>query len=176
MIYLQIIKLLCFLIVVVLVISVTLNKSPLAFFTGLGALTALIAVVFKDAILGFIASVQLTAYDIIRIGDWIEMPKYGADGDVLEITLSTIKVQNFDKTVSTIPTYAILADSFKNWSDMRKAGGRRIKRAIYIDMNTIKVCTAEMLKRFEVPTVGRPDRLLDPMISRNKHGVHSAHQ
>jgi miniconductance mechanosensitive channel len=105
--------------------------------------------VFKDSILGLVASVQLSSNDMVRIGDWIEMPKYGADGDVIDVTLHTVKVQNWDKTITTIPAYSLISNSFKNWRGMTESGGRRIKRAIYIDMASIKFCTKEMLNRFE---------------------------
>ena len=115
----------------------------------MGAMTAILLLVFKDSILGLVASIQLTSNDMVRIGDWIEMPKYGADGDVIDVTLHTVKVQNWDKTITTIPSYALISDSFKNWRGMAESGGRRIKRAIYIDLTSIKFCTSEMLDRFE---------------------------
>jgi miniconductance mechanosensitive channel len=105
--------------------------------------------VFKDSILGLVASFQVSANDMVRIGDWIEMPNYGADGDVIDISLNTVKVQNWDKTISTIPTYALVSDPVKNWRGMAESGGRRIQRAIHIDMHTVKFCTEEMLDRFE---------------------------
>jgi miniconductance mechanosensitive channel len=104
--------------------------------------------IFRDAILGFVAGIQLSANRMVAHGDWIEMPKYGADGDVLEVTLTTVKVQNWDKTITTIPTYALISESFKNWRGMQKSGGRRIKRAVSIDMNSIRFCDEEMLERF----------------------------
>jgi miniconductance mechanosensitive channel len=104
--------------------------------------------VFKDTILGFVASIQLSGHDMIRIGDWIEMPKYGADGDVIEVSINTVKVRNWDKTITTIPTYGLVSDAFKNWRGMSESGGRRIKRALHIDMSSIKFCTDEMLERF----------------------------
>jgi len=131
----------------ILVISALLNKSPMYFLTGLGAMTAVLLLVFKDSILGFVASIQLTAYDMVRIGDWIEMPNYGADGDVIDISLNTIKVKNFDKTIVTIPSYALLTSGVKNWRGMSESGGRRIKRAIHIDTNSIKFCSKEMLQQ-----------------------------
>lgn len=104
--------------------------------------------IFKDAILGFVAGIQLSANRMVANGDWIEMPKYGANGDIIEIALTTVKVQNWDKTITTIPTYALITESFKNWRGMSESGGRRIKRSISIDMNTIQFCTEEMLQRF----------------------------
>jgi len=147
--YVQVAKIFVYLITIVLVITTLLDRSPWAFLSGLGALTAVIMLVFKDTILGFVASIQLVSYDMVRQGDWIEMPKYGADGDVIDVTLNTVKVQNWDKTISTIPTYALVSDTFRNWRGMQDSGGRRIKRAIVIDLNTIRFCSEEMLERFE---------------------------
>jgi miniconductance mechanosensitive channel len=132
----------------VFLISIVLNKTPVYFLSGLGAMTAVLMLIFKDAILGFVAGIQLTVNKMVSHGDWIEMPRYGADGDVLEITLTTVKVQNWDKTITMIPTYALIGESFKNWRGMQESGGRRIKRAVNINLNTIKFCTEEMLERF----------------------------
>ncbi len=132
----------------IFVISTLLNKSPLSLITLLGGLTAITMLVFKDTILGFVAGVQLSANDMIREGDWIEMPKYGADGDVIEVTVNTVKVRNWDKTISTIPTYALISDSFKNWRGMDESDGRRIKRSICIDMNTVRFADEIMLAGF----------------------------
>jgi len=147
--YVQVAQIVLVLITAVLIISRFLDKSPWALLSGIGALTAVVMLVFKDSILGFVASVQLTSNDMVRRGDWIEMPKYGADGDVIDVSLHTVKVQNWDKTISTIPTYQLMQDSFKNWRGMSESGGRRIKRALYIDMNSIRFCDEEMLRRFE---------------------------
>ena len=146
--YLQVIKLFIYIVAGILIVSIILNKSPWGFLTGLGAMTAIILLVFKDTILGLVASVQISAYDSIRLGDWIEMPKYGVDGDVIMMSLNQIRVQNWDKTIVTVPTYAVLTDSVKNWRGMSESGGRRIKRHINIDINTIKFCNQEMLDRF----------------------------
>ncbi len=146
--FIQILKVAVYFISIILIISVALNKTPLYFFSGLGALMAILLLVFKDAILGFVAGIQLAANKMVATGDWIAMPKYGADGDVLEVALTTVKVQNWDKTVTTIPTYALISESFKNWRGMQLSGGRRIKRSINIDINTIKFCTEEMIERF----------------------------
>jgi len=132
----------------VMVIAVVLDRSPIYLLSGLGALTAVLMLVFKDPILGFAAGMQLISNRMLKNGDWIEMPKYGADGDVLDITLTTVKVRNWDNTITTIPTYALINDSFKNWRGMQESGGRRIKRALHIDMNTIRFCTPDMLERF----------------------------
>jgi miniconductance mechanosensitive channel len=133
----------------ILIIAHLRDVSALKFLGGLGALSAIVLLVFKDSILGLVASIQVSANDMVQVGDWIEMPKYGADGDVIDISLNTVKVQNWDKTISTIPTYALVADPVKNWRGMSESGGRRIKRAVNIDMNTAKFCTEEMLDRFE---------------------------
>ncbi len=146
--YVQIVQIILFVMVAILVISKLLGRSPIGILTGFGAMTAILLLVFKDTILGLVASLQLSFNDMVRKGDWIEMPKYGADGDVIDMTLYSVKVQNWDKTISTIPTYALMTDSFKNWRGMSESGGRRIKRSINIDMTSIKFCDEEMLKRF----------------------------
>lgn len=125
------------------------DKSPVVLISGIGALTALTTLIFKDSIVGFVAGMQLTWNDMLRIGDWIEMTKYGADGDVIDISLNTVKVQNFDKTIVTIPTYALVSDSFKNWRGMKEIGARRIKRSFNIDITSIKFCTDEMLEKYK---------------------------
>jgi miniconductance mechanosensitive channel len=125
-----------------------LGQSPWGLFSVLGGLTAVILLVFKDTILGFVAGVQLSANNMVEVGDWIEMPKYGADGDVIEVTLNTVKVQNWDKTISTIPPYALITDSFKNWRGMSESGGRRIKRSVNLDMNSIHFVDEAMVQRF----------------------------
>ncbi|MEL7312575.1 MAG: mechanosensitive ion channel domain-containing protein, partial [Pseudomonadota bacterium] len=112
--------------------------SPLLFFSGLGALTAVLLLVFKDTILSLVASVQITTSGIVRVGDWVEMPQYGADGDVIDIALHTVRIQNWDKTVTTIPTHRFISDAFKNWRYMSSSGGRRIKRAINIDLGSVR--------------------------------------
>lgn len=153
--YLQVVKIVLAIGAAVLAISILLNQSPLILLTGLGAMTAVLLLVFKDTILGLVAGIQLIGNDMVRPGDWIEMPKFGADGDVLEITLNTVKVQNFDKTITTIPTYALIADSFKNWRGMAESGGRRIKRAVLIDVSSVKFCTPEMVEEFKKYSVLR---------------------
>jgi miniconductance mechanosensitive channel len=130
-------------------LSTLLNRSPWPLLSGLGAMTAILLLIFKDSILGLVASIQLSVNDMVRIGDWIEMPKFNADGDVIDVSLHTVKVRNWDKTITTIPAYALIADSFKNWRGMSESGGRRIKRAINIDMTSVKFCTPEMLDRYE---------------------------
>ena len=133
---------------VVLFCAAVMGRNPMYIVGGLGALMAIIMLVFRDSLLGLVASIQILANRIVKIGDWITMPKYGADGDVQQISLTTVKVQNFDKTISTIPTHSMLSESFRNWSGMRECGGRRIKRRINIDMKSISVCTPEMIEQF----------------------------
>ncbi len=135
--YAQIAVLAIYLVGGIFILSILLNKEPWGLLTGLGAMSAVLLLVFRDTILGLVASIQITANDMVRRGDWIEMPQKGADGDVLDITLHTVKVQNWDKTISTIPTQALINESFKNWRGMSESGGRRIKRSIYIDQNSI---------------------------------------
>ncbi len=147
--YIQLIKLIVSILIIIVTISIFINKSPLAILTGIGALTAVILLVFKDSILGFVASIQLSLNDMVRMGDWIDMPNFGASGDVIDISLNTVKVKNFDKTVTTIPTYALLTSGVKNWRGMRESGGRRIKRSIYLDMHTVKFCDQAMINKYK---------------------------
>lgn len=144
----QMLKLAVICVGLIIIVSTLIDKSPIAILTGLGAGTAILMLVFQDTIKGFVAGVQLIANDMLRPGDWITMPKYGADGDVIEVTLTTVKVQNWDKTITTIPPYALVNDSFQNWRGMFDTGGRRIKRSINIDMNTVRFCTDEELAEF----------------------------
>jgi len=146
--YLQVVKIVVTVAVIIFCISIVIDEPVFALFAGLGALTAIILLIFKDSILGLVAGIQLVANDMVRPGDWIEIPKYGADGDVVEITLNTVKVQNWDKTITTIPTYTLISDSFKNWRGMSESGGRRIKRSVPIDMGSVKFCSDEMIERF----------------------------
>ena len=147
--YFQLIKILVSGFMVILALSISTGHSPIYFLTSLGAATAIILLIFKDTILGFVGSIQLAANDMVRIGDWITMEKFGADGDVIEITLATVKVQNFDKTITTIPTYSFISDSFKNWRGMELSDGRRIKRSINIEMSSISFCSSEKLKQLQ---------------------------
>ncbi len=147
--YIQVVKIITYIFVIIFVIATLMNRSPLLLLSGLGAMTAVLMLIFKDSILGLVAGVQLSINDMVRIGDWIEMPNFGADGDVVDISLNTVKVQNWDKTISTIPAYAMISNSFKNWRGMSESGGRRIKRSLNIDMNSIKFCTEEMIERFK---------------------------
>jgi miniconductance mechanosensitive channel len=147
--YLQVVRMVFFLFGAVYLFSVLTGKSPVAFFTAMGAASAILLLMFKDTIMGFVASIQVTTNDMVRIGDWVTMPKYGADGDVVEINLTTVKVQNFDKTITTIPTYTLISDSFQNWRGMSDSGGRRIKRALTIKQNSIRYIAEEELSRFK---------------------------
>ncbi|WP_163935426.1 mechanosensitive ion channel family protein [Paraferrimonas sp. SM1919] len=145
----QLTKLFLFFVSAILVISLLTNKSPIYFLSGLGVATGLVLLIFKDTILGFVAGVQLTANAMVSRGDWIEMPKYGADGEVEEVTLTTVKVRNWDKTVSMIPAYALVSDAFKNWQGMTQAGGRRIKRAVHIDISSVCFLDAQWLQQLK---------------------------
>ena len=144
--YIQAAKIIMYIIATIIVVSILIKKSPWGILSLFGGLTAVILLVFKDTILGFVAGIQLISNNMVARGDWIEMPKYGADGDVIDITLNTIKVQNWDKTITTIPTYALISDSFKNWRGMSQSGGRRIKRALYLDMNSIKFLDDQLIQ------------------------------
>jgi len=147
--YLQVTKIFVYIIGGIVIIAAIIGQSPLLLLSGIGALTAVLLLVFKDSLLGLVAGIQLSSNDMIRLGDWIEMPKYGANGDVIDISLNTVKVENFDKTTTTLPTYALVSDSFKNWRGMTQSGGRRIERSVYIDTTSIAFCTDEMLEEFE---------------------------
>jgi miniconductance mechanosensitive channel len=144
----QVIKILSYLVGLLGIIGFLLDRDMSSLLLGLGTISAVLMLIFKDPILGFAGGLQLTFNKMVRIGDWITMSKYGADGTVIEINLTTVKVQNFDKTIITIPTYSMVSDSFQNWRGMEDSGGRRIKRHISIDMDTVKFCTPEMLARF----------------------------
>jgi len=144
----QLAKVVLFLIVTVVVITTLINQSPLGILSGLGAMSAVLLLIFRDSILGFVSGIQLSANNMVEIGDWIEMPKYDADGLVTDITLQSIKVQNWDKTITTIPVYALTSDSFRNWRGMSESGGRRIMRAIYIDARSVRFVDDEMLQRY----------------------------
>ncbi|MBW8016858.1 MAG: mechanosensitive ion channel [Planctomycetes bacterium] len=146
--FIQVIKIIVAILAFITVLAVVLKKDPSNLIAGMGAMTAIMLLIFKDSILGFVAGIQLSTNKMVHIGDWIEMSKFGADGDVIDITLTTVKVQNWDKTISTIPAYALISDSFKNWRGMSESAGRRIKRSVSIDMNSIKFCTNEMLEKF----------------------------
>ncbi len=147
--YLQVAKIIIFIVAGVLTISVLIGEKSFGWLAGFGAFSAILMLIFKDPILGFVGGIQLTSNNMVQIGDWITMNKYGADGNVTDITLTTVKVQNFDKTIVTIPTYTLVTDSFQNWRGMEESPGRRIKRSLNIDMNSVKFCDQEMLKKFK---------------------------
>ena len=145
----QMLKLVVVCIGAIIIISELISKDPIAILTGLGAGTAILMLVFQDTIKGLVAGIQLTANDMVRSGDWITMPIYGADGDVIEVTLTTVKVRNWDKTITTVPPYALVNDEFQNWRGMFDIGGRRVKRSMNIDMNTVRFCTEEEMAYFK---------------------------
>ncbi len=147
--YLQISKLILNILAGIVVISILIDKSPIYLLSGLGALTAVLLLVFKDTILSFVASIQIHSNDLFKIGDWLEAPQFGADGDVIDIALHAVKIQNWDKTISIIPAHKLIDSSFKNWRGMSDSGGRRIKRAIYIDQTSIQFCDEAMINRFK---------------------------
>ena len=132
----------------ILIVSILIGKSPAILLTGLGASAAVIMLVFRDSILGFVSGIQLSANDMLKVGDWITVPKYGADGSVIEVSLTTVKVQNWDNTIVTLPPYLLVSDSFQNWRGMQASGGRRVKRSVNLDMTSVKFCTPDMLGRY----------------------------
>ncbi len=142
-------KLITICIGVIIIISLLIDESPVVILSGLGAAAAILTLVFKDTILGLVAGVQLSLNDMVKPGDWIEVPKHNINGFVLDVTLITVKVQNWDKTIATIPPYTLISDSFQNWRGMFESGGRRVKRSIFIDMNTIGFCTPEQMELFD---------------------------
>jgi miniconductance mechanosensitive channel len=146
--YLQVFKIVLFVFGTIIAISMLLGKSPVYLLGGLGAFSAIILLIFKDPILGLVGGIQLSANDMVRPGDWIVQQKSGADGVVTEISLTTVKVQNWDKTITTVPTYSLVSESFTNWRGMEESGGRRIKRSVFIDVNSVKFCSQEMIDRF----------------------------
>ena len=147
--YIQLLKIIIYMIAGIVVISILIGKSPIYLLTGLGAVSAVLILVFKDTIIGFMASIQIAMNDMVRVGDWVSVPQYGADGDVIEINLVTVKVHNWDKTISMVPTYAFVSDSFKNWRGMQESGGRRIKRHLNIDVNSIRFANKDLVERLK---------------------------
>jgi len=158
--YLQVLKIVVFAGAAILAIAVLMDESPLLLLSGLGAMAAVLMLVFKDTILSLVASVQLSSNDMLRVGDWIEMPQLNADGDVIDIALHTVKVQNWDKTITTIPTHRLISESYRNWRGMKDAGGRRIKRSMFLDQNAIRFLSDDELTRV------RRFRLLDDYLAR----------
>jgi miniconductance mechanosensitive channel len=147
--YLQVIKIAVSLVAALVVVSILMDKSPWIFVSGIGAMTAVLILVFKDTLLSLVASIQITSNDMVHVGDWIEMPQFGADGDVIDVALHTVKIQNWDKTVTTVPTHALITGSFKNWRGMSLSGGRRIKRSFFIDVTSIRFLEPGEVSRFE---------------------------
>jgi miniconductance mechanosensitive channel len=133
----------------IIVVGILLDRSPVILLSGLGAMTAVLLLIFKDTLLSLVASIQLSGQDMVRVGDWLEMPQFGADGDVIDVALYTVTVQNWDKTITTIPTHRLITDSFKNWRGMSESGGRRIKRSVNVDINSIRVLTDQEVERFK---------------------------
>lgn len=172
--YVQMAKLLMYAAIAIISIATLLGQSPWILLSGLGAMTAVLLLVFKDVLLGLVASIQLASHDMVRIGDWIQMPKYSVDGSVVDITLTTVKVRNWDNTLSLLPAYALVSDAFKNWRLMNELGGRRIKRSIPIDMTSVAFCTEASLVRFKRMTLLRPyieQRLEEVRNYNNEHDV-----
>ena len=153
--YVQVAKIVVYVLGAVIVVSALIDRSPVVLLTGLGAMTAVILLIFRDTILSLVASVQLTSLDMIRVGDWLEMPQYNADGDVIDVALHTVTVQNWDKTITTIPTHRLISESYKNWRAMSESGGRRIKRSIDIDISSVRFLTDDEMQRFEAFTLLR---------------------
>ena len=168
--FMQVLQVLLFFIGGIVIIAILIGKSPASLFAGLGASAAIRMLVFKDTILGFVAGIQLSANDMLRPGDWITVPGSNANGIVQEITLNTVKIQNFDNTISTIPPYTLVSASFQNWRGMVESGGRRVMKSIFLDLNTIKFCTPDMLNTFrkEIPLLAdyKPDEGVTPTNSQ----------
>ena len=160
--YLQLLKIVFWLVAVILVVAALINRSPLVLLTGLGAMTAVLLLVFKDTLLSLVASLQIASNDMLRVGDWIEMPSQGADGDVIDISLLTVKVQNWDKTISTIPTHRLISESFRNWRGMTESGGRRIKRALLLDQTSVRFLDRDERQRL------RRIALIDEYLDRQR--------
>lgn len=168
--FIQVLQVIIFFVGGIVIVAIIMNKSPASLFTGLGASAAILMLVFKDTILGFVAGIQLTANDMVRQGDWITLPSSNANGIVREITLNTIKIQNFDNTISTVPPYTLVSTCFQNWRGMAESGGRRVMKSILLDLNTLKFCTPEMLDTFrkEIPLLAdyQPDEGVVPTNSQ----------
>ena len=168
--FIQVLQVLLFFIGGIVIIAIIVNKSPASLFAGLGASAAILMLVFKDSILGFVAGIQLSANDMVRPGDWITLPSGAANGTVQEITLNTVKIQNFDNTISTVPPYTLVSSPFQNWRGMVESGGRRVMKSIFLDLNTIKFCTPDMLDTFrkEIPLLAdyKPDEGVVPTNSQ----------
>jgi len=166
----QSLKLVATTVALIFAVAFLIGKSPLILFSGLGAMTAVVLLIFKDPILGLVAGIQLSANNMLAVGDWLEMPKYGADGDVIDISLTTVKVRNWDKTITSIPSYALISDSFKNWRNIEAVGGRRIKRAVNIDATSVGFASDDELDRL------RRARLLSDYIEEKATELQRANQ
>lgn len=145
----QTVQVLIWLVGIIVIVGELIDQNPLNLLASLGAMSAVLMLVFKDTIMGFVSGIQLSANNMLKVGDWIKMPKYGVDGTVTEVTLNTVKVRNWDNTVATLPPYLLVSDTFENWNAMRESGGRRIRRSINIDMHSVSFCTPEMLEKFQ---------------------------
>ena len=165
--YVQLAKMVLYVFGAIIIVATLIDRSPLLLLSGLGAMSAVILLVYKDTLLSFVASVQLTSNDMLRVGDWIEMPQVGADGDVVDITLHTVKVQNFDKTIVSIPTWRLMSESFKNWRGMQQSGGRRIKRSLFIDAGGVRFVTPDEERRMG------DVRLLGDYMARKRNELHN---
>lgn len=166
----QSLKLISSLVVGIMIVSLLIGKSPAILISGLGAMAAVLMLVFKDPILGLVAGIQLSANNMLKLGDWLEMPKYGADGAVIDIGLTTVKVKNWDNTITSMPTYALVSDSFKNWSGMSASGGRRIKRSIFIDTTSIHFLSEEQQDKLQQA------KLLNPYLVKRNHEIEEYNQ
>ena len=147
--YVEVFKIVIYFIAAILMVASLIDRSPLILLSGLGAMAAVLMLIFQDTLLSLVASVQLSSNDMVRVGDWIEMPQLNADGDVIDIALHTVKVQNFDKTITTIPTKKLISDSFRNWRGMSESGGRRIKRSLFVDQHSVRFLTDEERRRLD---------------------------
>ncbi len=175
--FVQVVKLVAMILFLILVASMLLGKSPVLLLSGMGAMTAVLMLVFKDPILGFVAGIQLSANRMLAVGDWLEMPKYQADGDVIDVSLTTVKVRNWDQTITTIPTYALIADSFKNWRGINETGGRRIMRSVFLDMSSVHFLSPgeiEQLSKAQLLTQYIRDKLADIERYNEAHNVDPA--
>lgn len=168
--YFQLVRIILYIIGFILALSILLGKSPVYFLGAFGAMTAVLLLIFKDTILGLVASIQISANDMVRIGDWVEMPKFNADGDVIAINLNTVKVSNWDKTITTVPTYYFITESFKNWRGMQTSGGRRIRRNLLVNVSSIKFVDPELRERFK--KIG----LITDYITERQHEIEQYNQ
>lgn len=168
--YVQLAKITMYMFGGVYLLSLLIGKDPLAIMAGFGAATAVLLLIFRDTILGLVASITISANDMVRIGDWVSFDKYGADGDVIEISLTTVKVKNWDATITTVPTYAFMSDAFKNWRNMQALGARRIKRSLSITMSTVKLVNTEMLERY------KKIQLIQPFIDQRQQEIEKSNE